>query len=175
MPLTEESFLGTWKFDETIKDKAVVDAFFDTVEEANDWSAYAPDVLEFKLQGDNTYLEGGLCRHRFFMQVTVRDSEINFIIRYYIQSKGNWSYDASSQRLTEVNIASKVMCMDEETEKETQGSEDLRSLFDKHNGETELYLVQFINEDELVITEDELNLRLHLRRVSLEQALEIKE
>lgn len=175
MSLTEEIFLGIWRFDETIRDQAAVKAFSGTVEEANEWSAYAPDVLEFKMQGDNTYLEGGLYRHRFFLQAVVRDPEIDFIIRYYTRSEGNWSYDTSKGKLIEITSDSYTMCMDEETEKETKNDKDLRSMFRTYKGETEHYSVERVDRDTLVITEDELNLRLRLRRVPLKPALEIKE
>lgn len=175
MSLTEEIFLGTWRFDETIRDQAAVKAFSGTVEEANEWSAYAPDVLEFKMQGDNTYLEGGLYRHRFFLQAVVRDPEIDFIIRYYTRSEGNWFYDTSKGKLIEITSDSYTMCMDEETEKETKNDKDLRSMFRTYKGETEHYSVERVDRDTLVITEDELNLRLRLRRVPLKPALEIKE
>ena len=173
MPLTEKIFLGTWKFDETIRDQAAIEAFFGTEEEANEWSAYAPDVLEFKMQGDNTYLEGGLYRHRFFLQVTARDPEIDLFIQYYIRSEGDWSYDASKNLLSEVTTNYKVLCMDEGTEEETRNSEDLGSLFDSSSVEAEQYSVQFISEQELRITDTEINLRFHLRRVPLEPALGI--
>lgn len=107
------------------------------------------------------------------MQVTARDPEIDLFIRYYIRSEGDWSYDASKNLLSEVTTNYKVLCMDEGTEEETRNSEDLRSLFDSSSDEAEQYSVQFISEQELQITDTETNVRFHLYRVPLEQALEI--
>lgn len=109
----------------------------------------------------------------FFLQVTARDPEIDLFIRYYIRSEGDWSYDALKNLLSEVTTKYKVLCMDEGTEKETRNSEDLRSLFDSSFDEAEQCSVQFISEQELQITDTETNVRFHLYRMPLEQALEI--
>ena len=65
------------------------------------------------------------------------------------------------------------MCMIEETEKETDNSQDLRSIFRTYKGETEHYSVERVDRDTLVITEDEIYVRFHLRRVPLESVLGI--
>ena len=144
---------GTWEFSENLKNEAIFE-----VAESSDC-----DDLELQIQGEVEYNRSGKILYEFFMQIFVSSDDVNLRLRYYIQQKGNWSYNESNAEISESCTDVNVLCLDEETEEATnENPEILEEFVPKKMNDSSF--IESISKNEVILRDKETGLMMRLTR-----------
>ena len=152
---------GTWKISENLEKEAIFEISESSDSEIDELDY---DALELQIQGKVEYNQSGKILYEFFMQIFVLSDDVNLRLRYYIQQKGNWSYNESNAEISESFTEVDVLCLDEETEEVTNESPDILEEFvpKKMNDSS---LIESMSKNELILKDKETGLITCLTRV----------
>ena len=157
----EKQLLGTWKISENLKKEAL----FEIAEcSDSDIDELDFDAFELLIQGNLEYNQSGKFHHKIFMQIFVSNDDIKLRLRYYIQQKGNWSYNESNAEISESCTEVVELCLDEETEELTDDTPTILEDFtfkDINDGS----VIESLSKNELVLRDKETGLMTCLTRV----------
>ena len=153
---------GTWKISENLKKEALLEIVESSDSEIDELDF---DALELLIQGNLEYNQSGKFHHKIFMQIFVSNDDLNLRLRYYIQQKGNWSYNESNAEISESCTEVVELCLDEETEEYTDDTPIILEDFTFKNI-NDGSLIESLSKNELILIDKETGLMTCLTRAN---------